>query len=216
MSAADIALREKVIGRPINEHQIVTGEARGGTYGGDYEGVPEPFNKALRESNIRPEWGNLAYANRYSYPSAFVLRALGKDGTLTAAELEKLFLEIGWPPALAKLVAERTAVTTTGKADPHVAKAETQLWATIHKSYVASESDDAEATSALAAVGVNSTGIPKVLALWQHEREIVRRSLTPSQIKKAWAESKFTRPEAVTRLERLGMDAADADTYLGE
>ncbi len=216
MSETDITLLERMIGRPLTIHQIVTGLARGGTYGGEYAEVPEPYLKALQESNVRPEWGNLAYHNRYTLPGAFVLRRLLQDGAITKAEGELLFLEEGWEPDLAKKVADAYGVATAVKPDPHVVKAETQLWATIHKSYVVSESDDAEATAALTALGVVADAQPRVLALWQHEREIVRRTLTPSEIKKAWKETKFTRDEALTRLERLGMNAADAGTLLDE
>src|SRR5205807_4966194 len=70
MSQADTDLLFKIMGRPIVEHQIVTGEARGGTYNGPIANIPTPFLKSLQESNIRPEWYSLAYANRYTYPSA--------------------------------------------------------------------------------------------------------------------------------------------------
>lgn len=114
MEAADADLMFKVQGRPITTRQITTGLARGGRYGGDYEGVPEPYNKALRESNTRPEWGNLAYANRYTLPSAFVLRGMASAGELTGAETEQLLLQSGWPPELAKKVAARWAGSTQG------------------------------------------------------------------------------------------------------
>lgn len=216
MSQADIDLLEKMIGRPLAVHQIVTGIARGGTYGGEYADVPEPYLKALQESSVRPEWGNLAYHNRYTLPGAFVLRRLLQDGAITAAEGEELFLEEAWRPDLAKKVADAYGTTVTHKPDPHVVKAANQLWTTIHKSYIDSESGDADATSALQALGVAADAQPKVIALWTHEREIIRRTLTPSEIKKAWKETKFTRDEAVARLERLGFNAADAGTLLDE
>lgn len=216
MEAADVALLEKMLGRPEGVHAVTTGLARGGKFGGEYEGVPSPYAEALRESNVRPEWGNLAYANRYTLPSAFVIRALLKDGVLTAAEAEQIFLESGWPPALAKLVAEHGATSTATAKHPFVTKAEGQLWATIHKSYVAGESDDGEAQAALAALQVPDADHGTILALWQHEREIVRRTLTPTQLKKAWKDAKLTRDETVGRLERLGYNSADANLFLDE
>lgn len=216
MEPADTGRLEQMLGRPLPVHQIVTGLERGGSFGGDYEGVPSPYLEALRESNVRPEWGNLAFHNRYTLPGAFVIRRLLQDGAITGQEGEQLFREEGWPPELAAKAAASYATGSGTTADPHVTKAETQLWTTIHRSYVASESGDGEATGALEALGVAPDARPKVLALWQHEREIVRRSLTPSQIRKAYAESKFSRDEALTRLEQLGLSVADANTLLDE
>src|SRR5205085_2116021 len=83
MSKADSDLLYDVLGRAIAEHQIVTGEARGGVYNGPIDHIPEAFLSALRRGNIRPEYYNIAYANRYSYPSAFVLRSLTQAGDIS-------------------------------------------------------------------------------------------------------------------------------------
>lgn len=114
LEPADADLLFKMLGRPLAVRQIVTALARGGQYGGDYEGVPEPFNKALRESNVRPEWGNLAYHNRYTLPGAFVLRSMAQAGELSRDETEQLLLESGWPPDLAAKVSSRWAASSAG------------------------------------------------------------------------------------------------------
>ncbi len=67
-----------------------------------------------------------------------------------------------------------------------------------------------------------AASIPAVLALWQQERELVRKSLSAAQIKKAWAEqivdpalgAPLTQPQAVQRLTELGYDADDAAVFL--
>lgn len=216
MSAADSDLLFKVLGRPIPEHQVVTGEARGGSYGGPSNAIPAPFLKALQESNIRPEWYNLAYANRYTYPSAFVLRSLATAGDLTQAETHQILLEIGWRPDLAQLVSARWAASAGGAttADKHVGKAQTQLWNTAHRVYVAGDADTAEATAALQAAGVTDTA--GVLAVWDHERQLARKELSAAQVKKAWAEGKMTRQAAVAELTTRGYTVADANTLLDE
>jgi hypothetical protein len=109
MSKADVELLLKVQGRPINFHQVFVGERRGGTFDGPTTGIDPAFLKSLQESNIRPEWYNLAWAQRYTYPSAFVLRALTTSGELTAAETERILLNIGWEPELAHKVPLRWA-----------------------------------------------------------------------------------------------------------
>lgn len=214
MEPADADLLFKVLGRPIVVHQIVTGLARGGKYGGDYEGVPEPFQTALRQSNVRPEWGNLAYANRYTLPSVFVLRALLQADVITTAQGEQYFLDLGLPPELAKQIAEHYGGGAATTADKHVTRAETSLFTALHKSFVAEESDAAAVAPGLAALGVPTAAQTQVLALWQHERDLIRRQLTASQVKKAYSETKFTRDVALQMLEQRGYSVADATTLL--
>jgi hypothetical protein len=96
-------------GRPLSWHQIFIGLRRGGTYQGDIGGIDPAFLKGLRESDIRPEWYNLAWAQRFTYPAAFVLRALVQGGDLTAAEGEQILLFEGWEPTLAKKVTAKWA-----------------------------------------------------------------------------------------------------------
>ena len=76
----------------------------GGTYDGALTGIDPAFLKGLRESDIRPEWYSLAWAQRFTYPAAFVLRALAQAGDLTQAEVEEILLFEGWEPTLARKV----------------------------------------------------------------------------------------------------------------
>jgi hypothetical protein len=75
---------------------------------------------------------------------------------------------------------------------------------------------EAAARDELAAIGADATDADAVLALWNREREVRRLDLSPSQIKKAYANNVFTRLEAIARLERQGMSAADAGVLLDE
>ncbi len=185
MSNADSDRLEQVLGRAPAVHGITTGLARGATFPSDYSGVPEPYKSAIQRSNIRPEYAEIEYANRYLYPSAFVLRSLAQAGDLGGqAAVEQVLLEIGWKPSFAQRVS--TAWTSGGSAgDTHTSKAQTQLWTTTHRSYVAEEIDDATATTALTAAGVATASIPGILTLWGHERALVRKQLTPANIRKA-------------------------------
>lgn len=216
MEPAEAQLLFDMTGRPIPVHQVTTGEARGGEFNGDHGHIPAPFLRSLEESNVRPEWYSLAYANRYSYPSAFVLRTLVQTHELTEAEGKQTLLDIGWNPTLATKVAARWAGGTAAAGDPHVTKAEMQLWATLHRSYLDEETDEAQARVLLGVLGVAAGSEPKVLGLWNHERDLRRRTLTEAQIKKAWKDTKFNRATAIARLEALGLSAADAATLLDE
>jgi hypothetical protein len=216
MEQADARLLFEIMGRPLNVHAITTGLARGAELGGSYDDVPEPYRDAIRRSNIRPEYAKLAYANRYTYPSAFVIRSLAQSGELDAATVKQTLLDIGWIPELVDKVVPAWTATSGGKGDSHVTKAQTQLWGTIHKAYVDDEANEAQARSALDALGVPADSQTAVLALWDHERTIVRRGLTPTQIKKAIGQPGKDAAWANERLLELGYDAADVATFLAE
>lgn len=118
LEQGDMDLLIDMIGRPISTKQITTGLARGGTFGGVYEGVPEPYLSAIRQGNVRPEWGNLDYANRYTYPSYFVIKPLVADGAITVDEATQIFENEGWPPELAAKAAQSFAPAGTAAVKP--------------------------------------------------------------------------------------------------
>jgi len=216
-----------ILGRPLNVHEITTGLARGGNYGGDYTDVPAgAYRDAIRRSAIRPEYADLAYHNRFTYPSAFVLRSLAEAGDLGGQpQVQQVLEEIVWKPSFAQQVSAAWTTSSGGsKGDPHVSKAQTQVWTATHKAYVDSLISDATATNSLSAAGVAAAAIPTVLAAWQVERDLIRASLSASQIKKAWFEQipdpalgrPWTQAEAVERLVELGYTADDARILLAE
>lgn len=210
------------IGRPLNVHAITTGLARGGTYGGDYSDVPDgAYRDAIRRSAVRPEYASLDYANRYTYPSAFVLRSLAQAGDLgTETAVAQVLEEIGWKPSFAAQVA--TAWLGVSGGDKHVAKAQTQLWTETHKSYIAEEIDDATASAALEAAGVDAGSVPAVLALWQQERALTRKQLSPAKIVKALGAGDinaatgqpWTQTDALAALEARGYSPTEAQDLI--
>lgn len=216
MTAEDARILFEILGRPEGVHAITTGLARGGEYGGTYDDIPEPYRDAVRRSSIRPEYARLAYANRYTIPSYFILRAILNDNGMTPAEFADYGKQLGWPPELADKAAAALGGGAGAKADPHVAKADTQVWNALHKSYVEDSTDDALAERDLATIGVAASSIAVVLSRWKVEREIVRRTLTPTEIRKAVGQPGKDRAWALERLLELGYDQADAETFLAE
>jgi hypothetical protein len=221
---AQMDLLYKEHGRPATGHQVFIGLRRGGSYDGPTTGIAQPFIDAIRQSNIRPEWTNLLWAQRYTYPSAFVLRALAQGGDLTQAETEQILLFEGWEPKLAATVSAKWAGGTAATTDAHVGKAETQLWTTLHNSYKAEEIDAATAGATLGTLGVSATAQPQVLALWDAERALIRKQLSPAQIKKALKSgvanpatgAAWTFQEGIDALLARGYDVADATVLLEE
>jgi hypothetical protein len=216
MSREDSDLLYSVLGRAPALSTIIKGLARGGTFNGPIDHIPEVGLSAMQRSNTRPEYYNIVWAARYSYPSPFVIRSLAEAGDLGDAKaVAKVLEEVGWNPELATSVAAKWVPDGTA-ADPHITKAKTQLWSTVHTAYVDSDADDVAATAALELVGVEAAAIPDVLALWQAERTIHRRTLSVPQLKKAVADALKTAAQAHERLLELGYSTDDADVLLAE
>ena len=209
-------------GRPATAHQIHIGYARGASLPGAAN-EREAIITSVRESDIKPKYGDIIYAGRATYPSLFQLTRLVEGGTISPATGADWAHKAGLAAEVVTALEQSWSGTGQGAAaDAHVAKAQTQLWTTTHRSYVQEESNDAQATSALTAAGVASGSVPQILSLWQHERALIRRQLTPAQIKKAYAEGvtnpatgqPWSHADAVARLVALGMSTNDATTFL--
>ncbi len=246
MSQADSDLLHLIQGRPIAVHQVTTGLARGGKHGGLYTDVPEPFQDAIRQSNIKEPWAGLDYANRYSYPSAFVIRALATAGELTPGDVNGVLLAIGWPPDLAvKVVRTWTGAKLTGPTpetvaeavdawggaaaqtaaiDANVKKAHTKAWTEAQTSYIAQESTAADVQPIFTLLGLDPQAQTDTLAAWDAIRALVRKQLTPTEIRKALGDGltnpatgvAWTTPDATAALLARGYDAADAQVFLEE
>lgn len=211
-------------GRPLTIHQITTGEARGGVYDGPTGHIPAEYLASLQEGSIKPPWYNLAYANRYTLPSFFVLRVLIQDKTLTPAEGAEYFKQLGWPPDLATQAADAYGGGTATAADTHASKASTQLWTATHRSYIAGEIDEATARAALTKLGVTTQALPQVLDLWNAERALIRSQLSPKEVVKAVQGAvvnpatglPWTQQEGIDALLARGYTQNDAEVLLAE
>lgn len=216
METADAQLLFEIMGRPLAVHQITTGLARGGEYGGTYDDIPEPYRDAVRRSNIRPEYARLAFANRYTIPSYFILRAILQDGGMTEADFAQYGKDLGWPPDLADKAAAAISGGTGSKGDTHVTKAQTQLWTALHKAYVDGRAPATAARTTLDTLGVTATSTDEVLKLWDAEKALYRTGLSATEIRKAVGQPGKDTVWATGRLRELGWDDGDAATFLAE
>lgn len=224
MSHADSDLLYDVLGRAPSVHQVLIGLARGAKYPAVYGDVPEPYRAAIQRSNIREPWVDIAYHARYGYPSGFQIRSEAQKGDLTEAETKQILLEVGWSPKWAAFFAEKWTGATGPVADPHVGKAQTQLWNTTHRSYIAEEVGDAAASERFALLAIPAAAQTAILDLWRSERALVRSQLSLPQLKKAYT-GKVTNPatgqpwsaaDVTTALLDRGYSQADASTILAE
>lgn len=169
-AAMDLLL--KIHGRPLSWHQIFIGLRRGGVYDGPTGAIDPAFLKGMQESDIRPEWYNLAWAQRYNYPTAFVLRTLTQGGDLTEQEAHDILLFEGWEPTLAAKVSARWAAPAGAKASPWVGKADTQLWTGTHKAYMSGAIDATVAAASFTLIGIDPGAQTEVLARWDAEKAL--------------------------------------------
>lgn len=180
MSQADTDLFFEVLGRPLAVHQVTTGLARGGTYNGSTADIPADYLAAIKESNIRPEYYALAYANRYSFPTGFQIKAEATGGNLTTEQTNTLLLELGWDPTWATFFSEKWVPTGAGaKGSPYVTKAQTQLWTATHKAFIAGSIDQPTASAALSVLGIDTADLAVIFELWDEEANIGGRAAAP-------------------------------------
>jgi hypothetical protein len=99
-------------GRPATTLQMVKGYRRGGRIPGVADSEHAHVEKAVVQSDIRPEDLDVIFAGRESYPSAFVMRRLVADGAVTTAEAADILYKNAWPRDLADKAAASWAVGT--------------------------------------------------------------------------------------------------------
>lgn len=172
MSKEDTDVLFRITGRPISFHQVFIGLRRGGKYDGATTEIDDAFLKSLRESNIRPEWYNLAWAQRYNYPAAFVLRGLTQSGDISQAESEQILLYEGWEPKLAATVSKKWAATKVAGADKHVTAAETSFITAIRKAFIGGAITDAQGVEQLALTSLSAAAQAGVLDYWRKNRAL--------------------------------------------
>lgn len=114
MSEADTDLFFKVLGRPTAAHRVFLGMRRGGVYDGPTTDIDPAFLKSLQEGNERPEWYNIEWAMRFTYPAPFMVRQWLKDGGDTQKAHDWLYWE-GWQEAdIEAIIAEYAPASGTG------------------------------------------------------------------------------------------------------
>jgi hypothetical protein len=210
------------MGRPAAPGQMWTAAARG-IDGPDGAPMNEAqFLKGIKESDIRPEWGPMLWGIRYLYPSLFQLTRLVTGGTIDAATGAAWAHKARYAPEVVTALRTSWEGGGTTSRDPHVVKAENQYWTALHRSYINREADDATVEAGLDLLGVPQGNHARIVNLWQHERDLIDRQLTPAQIKKAYQKvvqnpatgAPWTLEDAMAALLALGYSSNDATTFL--
>jgi hypothetical protein len=193
-------------GRPATTHQVFIGLRRGGSYDGPTAAIDPAFVRAVEQSDIRPEWTNLLWAQRYSYPSAFVLRGLTQAGDLTAGQTEQILLYEGWEPTLAADVSAKWA-EQQGSGSRELTKAE------LSDEYEGGYITLAELQAGLTALGYSGTALDREVHLADARRVKRWREKAVDAIGKAYIGHDLTDAEAIADLAEAGV-TGDAATLL--
>lgn len=219
---ADMDLWYQAEGRPATVHQIHVGYMRGASLPGAKD-ERDAVQMAVAQSDIRPEYGDLLYAGRDTYPSLFQLNRLVQAGAVSPATAATWATKSGVnAEVVATLETYWQGLAGGTSTDTHVSKADTQLWTTLHKAYLGGVATPAEVQQGFTLLGVPAASQQAVLQRWTFEQGIERKRLTPAQVKKAYGEgvinpatgAAWTRDEALAYLVELGMGTNDANTFL--
>jgi hypothetical protein len=222
MSAEDTHLLYLRTGRPAAPGQMATAAARG-IDGPD--GVPmnrAQFLKGIAESDIRPEWGPMLWESRFLYPPLFQLTRLVQAGAIDADTAADWARKDRYPPEVVTVLHAYWSKSTAAGASAYVGKADTHLWTALHRSFVARETNITQARANMVTLGIPRDDQTEILNRWQAERDLIRKQLTPAQIKKSYTKASrnaatgaaWTRDEAIAALVSEGYSVTTANDYL--
>jgi hypothetical protein len=193
MSEPDTDLLFNVAGRPLPPHQITRGLARGGSYNGPTDQIPEAYLKAIAESNVRPEYYELDFlANEYTWPSYFVLKPLTAAGTITVDQATAIFEWSGWEPTLAAQTAASFVGSTSAAKQPTEAQLATQ--------YEAGQIDRPTYVSDLEARGYSADNAEKVASATDAKPLISARTAILTKLRNGVVAGGITAEQATEEL----------------
>jgi hypothetical protein len=191
-------LMYKEHGRPATTHQVFIGNRRGGKVGGPTADIDQDFMDAVIRSDIRPEYAPVLWAARYTYPAAFVLRALAQGHDITEAQTEQILLYEGWEPTLAKQVAAKWAGAKTSAGKEASA---TDLLAL----YDGQKATQAETLAALEALGYPTDEAQAKIDTLDARRVTSARNVATSDLHAAFKKGQLDAAGATKGLTALGI-----------
>lgn len=180
MSQADTDLEFQIHRRPLTTHQIKQALARGASFNPEPGEIQNPYEASVHQANLGPEWYELAIALQGAYPPLFQVNRLVTAGIIDADTGADWMRKSGEADEVVTALHAYWSQTPVVKADPHVTKAENQLWTTIHSGYKKGLLTEAQAQAALPTAGVAAGAIAQVLAIWNVEKSVVGEEAAPA------------------------------------
>lgn len=171
MSPEDTDRLHKVLGRPLVHNQVFVGLLRGGVYDGPTTEIDPAYLKSLRESNMRPEWYNLSWAQRYHYPPFFqTINALNKGWIDAETATHWLTIQGYDPEAVGTIVGSVAAAK--GAPDSFARSATTSLLRRLRSGYVSGRLTETQVQTALGKTRLSVAEQADVLAVWAEEKAV--------------------------------------------
>lgn len=199
----EMDLLYKEHGRPATTHQVFIGNIRGGHIGDPTTGIDPDFLQAVRQSDIRPEYAPVLWAQRYTYPTAFVLRSLTQSGEITEADAHEVLLFEGWEPTFAAKVSHAWATAKGSAAKEATAADLLTLWD-------GEKLSRDETQTALEGLGYSAAEATRKLDVVEARRVAGAKSSAIGDLHTAYKKGSLPNAAVVTALESLGASAAAA------
>ena len=172
MTPEDVDLLFKIHGRPLTHSQVFIGLLRGGTYDGPIDMIDPAFLKSLRESDMRPEWYNLAWHSRFHFPPFFqTINALNK-GWINAETATNWLLWQAYDPDAVGTIIGNVAGAKGGTVASPVRSAQTALLRRIRAGFVSGKLTEVQVTDALGKSNLTLAEQSEVLAYWAQEKAV--------------------------------------------
>lgn len=143
------------------------------------------------------------------YLGAFEIGEALTAGTITADQAMTWLLQEGYPQ-------DQAAAFATAKTTTTVAKAKEETAAQVLKEYGAGMYTEAEATTALEALGYVAAAVPYLLTYATAESIITARNAAVSRVRAAYLVADITEAEARTDLAALNIPQAAITAYLAD
>lgn len=219
-------------GRPIAPVQAFTAIARGAPAPREL-GTPDTgakfswddFSDAIRRSDVQTRYIATLEGIFHAYPPLFQLGRLAQANALPEDRVRTILkYERYEQQDIDALVDFWYRGPSSTSATSPTTKAQGQVWTSLHRSYVNGMTGASSARATLDGIGITGTEQADVLKAWDTERAMVRRQLTPSQIRKAVQDklpnidtgATWTVQDAVGALQDRGYSLNDAQTFLSE
>lgn len=212
----DLDLLHRIHGRPISWHQVWIGLQRGGKRidavadnPPEFAEIDPDFLAALRQSDIQQQWYLLAWKQRYSYPSAFVLKQLATSGDIDGPTLRETLKFIGWEPTfIDKIVTAWTGTTTT-------ATQKKQTLSHLTDEYLSGALTAAQLTNLLTTtLGYSADQAAHEIALAEFNSAKAERTRATRALEKRFVGASLSTANARAGLAQLGLPAAAIDQKL--
>ena len=193
--------------RPLTVRQITQAEAWGGQFQPAAGELQNPYDAAVHQNNLGPEWYDLAKALKHTYSVPFWWRSMVSAGAIDAAEAMTILLRLGNPPDFADRAV--THFTTGGTAaGKEATKAE------LSTEHEAGYITDAEYQTALQALGYSGAALQLELELGAARQAKAYRDKVVEAIHKAYLEHELDDTAAITQLATVNVIGDQATRLL--